>query len=318
MTDSRVLVAFAGCAVIACWDACTRPPIPLAAQTASAPSAAPVVRAIAAHAKGGTDALLAAVPRLDAQTKARLRAIAARGATRGMRRGVFAKIGDSITESGSFLQDIGHGWFDLGPYAALAPTIAFFHHTSVDSANNDSFAHASLAAASGWTSSDALEGSPEPVARELDALRPGTALIMLGTNDVDRATPAALETHLARIVDECIDHGVVPVLSTIPDRLDSPAARDRVPAFNERIERLANARGLPLMDLHAALAALPHHGLGDDGIHPSAYVTSDGDTRACNFAPASLRSGYNVRNLVALLTLDKIRTIVFDDGAPDR
>jgi hypothetical protein len=44
----------------------------------------------------------------------------------GMRPDVFAKIGDSITESASFLSDIGQGWYVLGRYGALEPTIAHF------------------------------------------------------------------------------------------------------------------------------------------------------------------------------------------------
>jgi hypothetical protein len=275
-------------------------------------------RAQVSHARHAPRGSIAGVPRIDATLKVRLRAIAEVGVQHGMRHDVFAKVGDSITESGSFLQDVGHGWFDLAEYASLEPTVAYFHRTSVDSSGSDSFARASSAATSGWTSGDAVDGSPDAVLREIDAIHPALALVMFGTNDIDRATLFEFEHNLARIVDECIGRGVIPVLSTIPDRSDTPLARDRVPIYNARIVALATSRQLPTMDLHAALATLPRHGLGDDGIHPSAFTNSSGDTRAADFGASALRSGYNVRNLLALLTLDKIRSIVFDDGAADR
>jgi hypothetical protein len=256
------------------------------------------------------------VPRIDAALRDRLVRLAALGAQRGMRREVFAKVGDSITESGSFLHDIGHGWHDLASYASLEPTVTFFHRTVVDGDGNDSFAHASEAAVSGWTVQDALEPpSPDALERELRAVRPSIALIMFGTNDIDRSTPDAYRNGLVRVVARCLERGVIPVVSTIPMRLDRADAGRRVPVMNAIVRDTARAQTIPLIDLHAALNDLPRHGLGDDGIHPSAYQ-HDGDTRAGTFTDDALRHGYNVRNLVTLQTLDALRRIVFDQEQP--
>jgi hypothetical protein len=257
------------------------------------------------------------VPRIDAATRDRLVAIAALGAQRGMRRDVFAKLGDSITESASFLQDLGHGWYDLGRFSSLSATIEQFHRTTVDRDGNDSFMRPSQAASMGWTTADALEGpAPDAIERELDLLHPSIAFVMFGTNDVDRGSESSFRDGLGRIVADCLRRGVIPVLSTIPDRLDDRSAGARVPAFNNVIRTLARDNGTPLIDLHTALETLPNRGLDPDGIHPSAWQL-DGDTRTASFDSDALRYGYNVRNLTTLQTLDLLRRVVFDHEAPD-
>jgi len=259
----------------------------------------------------------AGVPRIDAAMQARLSIIAAEGARHGMRREVFAKLGDSLTESGSFLQDVGHGWFDLGAYEWLGDTIAMYRRVPVDADGNDSFAHASQAAAGGWSTADALEGpSPNAVERELDTLRPALAFVLFGTNDIDRGPPAQFRDGLDHIVAACLSRGVIPVLSTVPDRLDGGGPASRVPAMNDVVQALARTRGLPVIDLNAALAPLPRHGIETDGIHLSAWQR-DGDYRTANFTDESLRDGYNVRNLITLQTLDALRRIVFGRETPD-
>ena len=264
------------------------------------------------------DAIAAAVPHIDAALKARLREIYRFGAAHGLRPDVFAKVGDSITESASFLQDIGHGWFDLAGQSDLQPIVDYFHHRTIDSESNDSFAHGSAVAVAGWTSGDALEhDGATPLVMELEALHPAFAIVMYGSNDIDRASPESLGTNLTRIVDECLRRGVIPILSTIPDRRDTAVAAARVPAFNRAIVAVARARSIPLMDLHAALAPLPTQGISEDGVHPNVWV-HDNSPQAAHFNPEALRFGYNVRNLLALRTLAKVRAIVAMDGTPDQ
>src|SRR5687767_13584443 len=61
-----------------------------------------------------SEALSESLPEFDRETDAHVREVAAAGRARGNRADVVAKIGDSITESQSFLQDCGMGWYDLG------------------------------------------------------------------------------------------------------------------------------------------------------------------------------------------------------------
>jgi len=248
------------------------------------------------------------VPVFDAATVARVRALRAMGASRGMRPDVFAKIGDSITESASFLSDIGHGWHDLGAHTALAPTVTHFSRTTFADGSN-SFTRSSGCAMGGWVAAYALAMDPmSALRREMDYTRPAYAVVMYGTNDLDRITPMEFTRDLTRILEIIESYGSVPVMSTIPDRLDRPDAAMRVPSFNDAIRAMAAARHLPLVDYWRALQPLPNKGIDPDGIHPSAYRIS-GNVTCGILTPAGLMYGYNLRNLATLFALDRLRTL---------
>jgi hypothetical protein len=225
-----------------------------------------------------------------------------------MRPDVFAKIGDSITESASFLSDIGHGWYELGAYDHLQSTVSYFSRVRFDDGSN-SFNRASACAMGGWLAAYALAMEPmSALRRELDYTRPGYAIVMYGTNDLDRITPEAFTHDMTRILDVIESYGCVPVLSTIPDRLDRPEAGMRVPAFNTAIRTMATSRHLPLVDYWRSLQGLPRNGIDSDGIHPSAYAIN-GNVACGVLTPDGLRFGYNMRNLVTLFALDRLRTL---------
>jgi hypothetical protein len=253
-----------------------------------------------------------ALPAWDGATVAHIRAVRARGAAMGNRLSVFAKIGDSITESGSFLSDVGFGWGSLGPYDSLQPTITFFRMTALpsqDGQTRNSFNRASVCATAGWTTSDALAGgSGSPLRRELAATRPAWAIVMYGTNDIDRGSLGSFRTNLGTIVDIAEEAGTVVVLSTIPDRNDGAGPAAAALVFNTAIRELAASRSLPLLDYWAALQALPSHGLSADRIHPSVYTTG-GTTEPAYFTEAALRFGYNMRNLTAIQALERLRSL---------
>jgi hypothetical protein len=262
--------------------------------------AAPVAAPVAARATADWERF---VPPLDAPTLAHVRELFARGAAAGLRPDVFSKLGDSITESGSFAQDIGHGWYELGAFTELEPVVAWFRRRGPRGRDENAFTRASAAATAGWESSQLLEGGDRcPVERELQVMRGAFAVLMVGTNDAERGSAAALATNLAAIVDRVERRGVITLLSTIPSHHGTEAARAEAQAINGRIRALAAARHLPLIDYHAALAALPSEGVSDDRVHPSVFV-DQGDTRAAVFTEEGLRYGYNVRNLLLLLGL---------------
>lgn len=249
----------------------------------------------------------AAILPFDAATVAHVRTLYGASARAGNHLDVFAKIGDSITESGSFAHDIGHGWTELGAYTRLEPVVRHFTRRAFSSnAEDNSFTRASAAATAGWTTVDLLEGGDRcPVERELRALRPAFALVMIGTNDTERVELPEYERNLREILRRVEARGTIAVLSTIPDHRGSAGFTARSREVNAVIARVARELHLPLLDYHAALAGLPNAGLCEDNIHPSAFV-ENGDTRAGVFTPAGLRHGYNVRNLTWLLMLERL------------
>ncbi len=243
----------------------------------------------------------------------RLRAIAAASL---QQEHVFAKIGDSITVDTEFAACFDGGLVDLGAHADLAPTLAYF--MAGNAAGASPFARISAAAKGGTTAKDALTGMPCPFDQELTAIDPRIAVVMFGSNEARYDwTVAAFGTNLWRLVDASLARGVIPVMSTIPANPGYPAADARIPTFNRVIRGIAQGRGVPLVDLHHELGALPNRGISSDGLHPT--VAPDG---GCVLTTAGLQYGYNVRNLLTLEALARTRDALAgtaaDASAPTR
>jgi hypothetical protein len=181
-----------------------------------------------------------AVGRIDAPMKAQLAHIWQVGQLLGRRPAVLARVGDSITASGSFLSDIGDGRAELGSHTELAAIIRYYRAVTVDRDGgraHNSLNRKSLAARAGWTGADILglrgtDGSPAPLLQEYAAVNPAVALIMFGTNDLDQTGTDYFSANLEAVITTTLGEGIIPILSTIPDRMDSPQAIARTPPFN--------------------------------------------------------------------------------------
>lgn len=269
--------------------------------------AVPVMVFLAVRSASNTPAQMAAP--LASSVAERVRLIYTVGQALGNRANVFSKVGDSITVSRSFLGPIGERRYQLGDYGYLQPVID--HFSTSPARQGNSFQNPSLAAGEGWAAWAALDPQfadaawcapgETPLACEYRLTRPAFALIMFGTNDAGYRSAAEFEYDLRRIVDVSEMAGVVPILSTIPERPDIPA---QTAQFNQIIASVAAARRVPLWDYHAALAELPNFGLAWDNVHPSSPPEWYED--AADFRPHNLIYGYVVRNLTALQVLDSV------------
>lgn len=287
--------------------------------------AAVLVACLAASSGAGAGLrTTATIPPIDGEVAAHVRQIAAAGAAEGRRADVFAKVGDSITVSDSFLKGLACDEPAWGRWTGLAATREYFglhtfpdRYASVPCDRANSFSRDSVAAKEGWSAVDALVpigGHAPPGCEDLNAvaceyrlINPSVALIMFGTNDVESAYPPAFKANLAMIVADSIETGVVPVLSTIPPRPGPRRRGHRVARFNRLIVDVAGDAQIPLWNYWRALQGprLAHHGIGPDGIHPNAYVGG-----AFDFTRVGLRYGYNQRNLGALRVLERVRAAI--------
>lgn len=215
---------------------------------------------------------------------------------------VFAKVGDSITVSTAFLGCYVNGPVDLAGRDALMATIA--HFRAGDAVGTDPFRRVSLAAGVGWSASAAIAGTPSPLEQELSALHPRFASLMYGTNDVGFVDVDSFGRNMTSIVDAMLAQGTLPILSSIPPRDDSASADVRVPIFNALVRGLAASRGLPFVDFHRELLPLPSHGLAGDGVHPQSSMGG------CVLTTSGLAAGTNVRNLIVLEALERLRQVV--------
>ena len=215
------------------------------------------------------------------------------------------KVGDSITVSAGFLHCFADpSRIDLAGRAPLQATIGYFSTPLGD--GTTSFDRASIAAGVGWQVHEALEGQPSRLDRELDAVAPAYAVVMYGSNDTGIGALQAFGKSLSTIVDRLLERGVIPILYTIPPRLDWETANRRVPLYNAVVRALAQTNRVPLIDFNRALAPLPHSGLSNDGVHPSCYGQGY-CVDACVFSAQALQHGYNLRNLLTLEALHRVR-----------
>jgi lysophospholipase L1-like esterase len=155
----------------------------------------------------------------------------------------------------------------------------------------------------------------ENVERWLARLRPETAVIMFGTNDLGALELAEYEAKTREVVRKCLDRGTVVILSTIPPK---HGQADKAAVFAEAVRRVARQSKVPLIDYHAEIlrrrpddwdGALPKFKdlpgdeynvptlISRDGVHPSNPRKFAGD-----FSEEALRSnGYGLRSYLTLL-----------------
>ena len=271
------------------------------------------------------------IPPVQGRTAETAREIYAAGLEAGNSPGVFAKVGDSITESSSFLQDLACGPPAWGRWSALEATRNHYglhtfpaSYASVWCGRANSFSRASATAVSGWDAADAVTAPMAdppagcrglaPLDCELGLIHPSIALIMYGTNDVESFGPDAFEANLGAVVLHTQAAGVVPVVSTIPPRTDSRERNRRVLAFNRVVLRVARDFRIPLWNYWRSLQGerMIDRGMAEDGVHPNLYGGCEPPLgcRPADFTRRGLRYGYNQRNLGALRVLDRLRAVL--------
>jgi hypothetical protein len=262
------------------------------------------------------------VPVITEPTKEHLRAVLAQGLQMGNQLDVFAKVGDSITANNDFMVPLGSPFYDpsnpavAGSYTNLAPTIDYFRALPLPDGSN-SFNRVSLAAHGGWTTYDVLGSlGAGPLDVELAVTRPAFALIMIGTNDIGfdlihNIPSDVFAVNITLIVRDTLAHGVIPVLSTIPDIL-LPGLEPSVFAYNQIIADVAAQYDVPLWNYWLAMQGLPNWGISGDGVHPSPCPYGSGF-----LTPVGLLFGYDMRNLTGVEVLDKLTRVLTFNGHPD-
>jgi hypothetical protein len=266
---------------------------------------------------------------IDASMKSSLQEIAADGIALGRVEGRMGQIGDSITESSAFFRnailngvtsnETGHNYDSIRSWLAYsgnqpADANSFYrdHGKGIPYANEG-----------GWRISDAVAAGHPATAVEIgNGVTPGEfawAILMFGTIDIDAANwnvAAWKETYRA-FVQDFIDLGVIPVLSTIPPEL-AHVADGRAEIANDAILDLADEMNIPWIDYYGViLHHQPVNWLGTlisaDGTHPTAATGGRGFSQVAQTST----DGYALRTKLAFDAAEKLRAIVFNDGPPD-
>ncbi|MCA9905855.1 MAG: hypothetical protein KC547_18495, partial [Anaerolineae bacterium] len=140
---------------------------------------------------------------------------------------------------------------------------------------------------------------------EYRVTRPAFAIIMIGTNDAPAFPADQYRANMQRIMQISVDHGVVPILTTLAPRAEF---NDRIVEYNQVIFDLGRTYGVPIVDLYSALVGLPNRGLDADGIHLS--IPPGAPSTSVSFSAEYLQYGTTMRNLTTLQALDQVRSII--------
>ena len=280
-------------------------------------------------------------PKLDLQTLRKIDKLVSSGKKDHLRPRVFMKVGDSNSWFPTFLQGAGCGERDLSGHEHLKGTIGWYRRGHLDPSATDlpcaignSFTRDSAATKSCESSNWPLSPLPTPpsggfcdtpppvectdgetpIGCEARLLRPSLALVMIGTNDAVQGTSDdSFETNLRAIVASLTSRSIVPVLSTLPPRIDTQENLERVLAINARIVRVARSTHLPLLNLWRALTRrqMVDQGLFPDGVHLNVlggwgYGYWAG--QSMDLSASGVRYGANLRNLLTLQLLDRLRS----------
>ena len=280
-------------------------------------------------------------PKLDLQTLRKIDKLVSSGKKDHLRPHVFMKVGDSNSWFPTFLQGAGCGERDLSGHEHLKGTIGWYRRGHLDPSATDlpcaignPFTRDSAATKSCESSNWPLSPLPTPpsggfcdtpppvectdgetpIGCEARLLRPSLALVMIGTNDAVQGTSDdSFETNLRAIVASLTSRSIVPVLSTLPPRIDTQENLERVLAINARIVRVARSTHLPLLNLWRALTRrqMVDQGLFPDGVHLNVlggwgYGYWAG--QSMDLSASGVRYGANLRNLLTLQLLDRLRS----------
>ena len=252
-------------------------------------------------------------PILPASISEQSKTILAAGMLAGNKPTVFSKLGDCMTDSDRFLKPLANNMVQWGEFAKLQSTLSRFSSTPARSGKGwvlNSFASPSLAAAGGfnvagpldptWSDPTWCASNESPLECEYRVAKPIISIIMFGTNDVASTDDKTYEKYLRQIVQETMDHHIVPVLSTFPTRAENVARSDQL---NQIVVNVASDMSVPLVNLNQALDALPNKGIDPDN---STHLSIPASGRGDDFTSAGLLGGANMRNLLTLQVLELV------------
>ena len=261
---------------------------------------------------------LATTPLLHNFDAERIAAIHADGITLGNNPRIFIKVGDSNTTTGDFLRPMGmrDGGCDYGPFAGLQVTVAHYSENPRERFD-DSWDSTHVTAQNGlntaglldpfWAPGDICQPGETPLDCETRILEPSAAIVMIGLMDLEQVPVTLYRENLTAGIQDLLDKGVVPILTTFTVLPDYPAAPpdslwEKSVELNAAILDVAETTGVPVINLWAALQPLPDFGIGPDRVHLRHEMGA-----FCAYTGEEQTIGGTLRNLLTLQAFDRVR-----------
>jgi hypothetical protein len=194
---------------------------------------------------------------------AHMRAVYGQSTQQGRDKRIFTVVGDCNSLSYYYLALVAKGIFDLQGQDYLRNTIeefkSSFYRQSV--AVSGGFNTASMLDPA-WSDPHVCQSAESPFACELRVSRASIVFIALGTGD--QFDWRNLDANYRRLIEFSLANGVLPVLVTKADALESEEGGAPLDYINTDIRALAQQYDVPLLDFSAATRDLRNHGLIDE------------------------------------------------------
>jgi hypothetical protein len=216
----------------------------------------------------------------------------------------FSKIGDCQVATDFFLVSLDYpAYYNLGEYASLQDTIDWFSGSFSRKSNSsrDAMRAESLFSAL-FADPKACEPGEGPLACEYRLHNPGFAIISMEQTWSPNIDFEKYTRYMRQAIEYTISQGIVPILTTKADNIEGDHKINRI------VAQLAWEYDVPLWNFWAAVQPLPYHGLISNSPSGGADMYHLTVGRYFDFsATEKERSGWTMRNLTALQTLDAVR-----------
>lgn len=228
-----------------------------------------------------------------------VQAIFAEGQARGRDPFVFSRLGDSTIEPPHFFYRFDSADYHLGDYAYLERTIQ--HYSGSFSYDNVTVRRglSTWAVFDPMWADESCEQGEDMLTCEIRQHNPSILFVRMGSND--GSSPEQIRENFTRIIEYCIEQGVVPVLGTKADRYG-----DYLDNTNTTIRELADEYAIPLWDFDIVAQTLPNNGLVNDRVHLTYFYANDWRLSR------GFTTGHGVHNLTGLIMLDELRQVIRD------
>lgn len=176
---------------------------------------------------------------------------------------MFTVLGDCNSEPPVYLGRFAANGLDTFGIPALKSTALYFTQafSRTSLATQGSF-NASMAFDNMWADPKLCRADEGPLACELRVSKASILVIALGTGD--QHTWKDFEAHYRAIVAYTVKAGVLPVLMTKADALESQEGGAPVGYINDVIRRVGKDYGAPVIDFWLATRDLANHGLVEE------------------------------------------------------
>jgi hypothetical protein len=217
----------------------------------------------------------------------------------------YSILGDSTVLNPQMMARFDQENLNLGPYAYLQPAVdqfaGYFSRYGVSARHG---LHSWSVFDPIWADKKWCFPNETLLQCEFRLRNPSIMIIRLGSND--SGAPDGFRFNIRKVIEFCLENGVMPVVATKADRFEGPDN-----ANNIILRELAETYEVPLWDFDLIAETLPERGLDTDGVHMVEYLPNDYSQES------AFESGHAVQDLTGLMMLYSLwQDVIYPNSHP--